>query len=791
MPESILIDAGHFACEDWLDSRQFYSRATLDALDAQRFEPVMLRYDEFHGPHDRGPHVDITLHDPVSEKLLFLLGLPVRGHKLIWPGVVAGWGADVLGALSLTALAALHATPDATPGLLIQLEDFEKVFHGPINEVLAGRTVPGLMNPWSATQVLKRYQFVAPLLSGRVLEVAPGPGLGTAFMLGTNDRITEYQGADLDGIAVDLARRGNFDSRASFHRGDFHDIDSGFDWVVSLETIEHTPDPDEFFAELKSRLKPTGAMVISLPGERWHGSHLNPAHWTNWSFERIDALVAGHFEQVEYFHYERPSFGECPFDIATVKPLGATVDPSWQEGWLAVLRQPREVMPKQRIVVRRRAARGDVLQTTPVVHALRRRHPRARIVMWTDATEVYADNPDVDLLALCSSGFQPAPDDLLVNLDEAYERKPRQHMLLSYAEAAGVALTDQRLRLHPNAWDYRLAASALSQKPGVANAARLVALHMSSTPDRSWPAAHWNRLAELLLAEPDVGVIVVGAGKDHRLPEHPRVLDLVNRMELRSTAVAVALADVLVGSDSFMLHVAGAVGTDAVGLYGIAEPVTRIPVGAHQEGMLAPVECAGCLHQAPAPNTNPRCKFGQAFCLERIAPEDVLTAARRSLSAAQPHGWRLRLRLGGADAVPVLGAGGIVIGPRDAGQPAPPATPAAPPRPRYHFLTWVEPHEQHLLADLLDSLGSQGRDDWHLTVVAPFASPDPLFGELPMLSWVESAPEAAIPTLQRLADQRPAENCVVLPAGFRVGPLGLDQVINQLAEVKPGPVAMA
>jgi len=783
MPESILIEAGHFACESWLDVRQFYDRATLDALDAQRYEPVCLHYDEFHGPHDRGPHLDITLHDPSTGKLLFILGMPVRDGRLIWPSVIAGWGADVLGALSSQALGALRLTHDVTPGLLIPLQSFERIFGASVRELLNGRTCPGLMMTWPTAQVLKRYHFVGPILSGRMLEVATGPGLGASLMLSANPRITDYQGADIDGPAIDMARRSNYDSRAHFHCGDFHEIEPGFDWVMSLETIEHTPDPDEFFAELKSRLKPGGSMLISLPAERWHGTHLNPAHWSCWSFARVDALVSPHFEEVEYFSYNRPNFSECPFDIADISPLGASVDPSRMEGWLAVLRKPREVQARQRIVVRRRGARGDVLVTTPVVHALRHKHPRARIVVWTEATEVFADNPDVDLLVACSSGFQPTPDDILINLDEAYERNPRQHMLLSYAEAAGVTLGDPRLRLHPTAWDYRVLANALGQRPGVANAQQLVALHMCATPDRAWPAEHWGRLAQALLAEPDLGIVVVGAGNDLRLPDHPRVLDLHGRVDLRSSAIGVALADVLVGSDSFMLHVAGAVGTDAVGLYGIAEPVTRMPIGAHQEGLLAPVECAGCLHQGPAPNTNPRCKFGRSFCMERIAPEPVLAAVKRALEAAQPYGWRMRLRLGGVESVPVVGAAGVVIGPLAV---APVAMAPKPRRPRYHFLTWVEPNEQSALAGLLDSLGEQGRDDWHLTVVAPFASPDALFDELPMLDWVESTPAAAIETLRRLAGERPSDHCVLLPADFRVGPLGLDQVINQLADVKTG-----
>lgn len=69
--------------------------------------------------------------------------------------------------------------------------------------------------------------------------------------------------------------------------------DNSFDYVVSSEVIEHTPDPKKAIQELYRVLKPGGVMVLTTPNKFWYFSlrianalNLRPyqglENWTGW-----------------------------------------------------------------------------------------------------------------------------------------------------------------------------------------------------------------------------------------------------------------------------------------------------------------------------------------------------------------------------------------------------------------------------------------------------------------------------------------------------------------------------
>jgi ADP-heptose:LPS heptosyltransferase len=607
------------------------------------------RYDTVQA----APRVDLILYDEVNDKLLVAIGLPLLRDvqsfaKLVWPEIFQGLQAFVLHTVTVETLGQLNgAEPEV--GKLYPVQPMTRVFGAEFSDLIDERCCPGVENHWVVTQHMKRYAFVADKIDhGRVLDVASGSGYGASMILSKQPGVVSYTGADYDDIAIGLARKFNGDPRAFFHHGDFAAIDAKFDWVVSLETIEHVPDPDAFLEGLKSKLVAGGKMLISLPSERWHGSHINRYHWSSWNFNRFRSFLSAHFNRVEYFYYKRPTFDESPFDINTIYPIEAEIDVSTHEGYLAILSELRPDKRTPRLVLRRKHATGDVLLATPVLKALRQKYPQYRIVVWTDATEVFADNPDADLVMCGWSGFQPNATDILINLDEAYEREPHLHILAAYAKAAGIALPNPRLGLYLAAIDYRLIQQVFDGRKDKFEPRRLVAVHMSTTHDRTWPKDYWDTLLQMLLSDPDLGIMVLGAGNDAVAPHHFRIVNLVGRLDLRGTAAAIAVSDMLIGMDSSLLHVAGAVGTPAIGLYGLADPDKRAPLDSAQTAVQADVPCAGCLHELVPPNTDPRCRFGPAFCNDEITPNLIYKAAINCLDYLSPLSWQVRLALGGA-----------------------------------------------------------------------------------------------------------------------------------------------
>lgn len=631
-----------------LDSRQIYAVIELSAVATRKYELAAFRYDTVQSK----PCVDLIMYDGENDKIIVAIGLPVgRAGKmftsLVWPGVFTTFPQATVQAVTAEVLRHLNGK-QIEDGKLYPVLPLLRVYGAEYSDLIDERCCPAVENYWVVTQHMKRYAFVSESVrSGKVLDVASGSGYGASMLLSQNPDIESYTGADYDEIAIGVARKINTDPRAYFHHGDFSDIDDKFDWVISLETIEHVPDPDAFLAALKAKLAPGGRMIISLPCERWHGSHVNRYHWSSWNFQRVRSFLAPHFDHIEYYYYQRPTFDESPFDITTIVPFANEVDINTHEGYLAILESPRVNRQIPRLVLRRKHATGDVLLTTPVLKALRQKFPQHRTVVWTDATEIFADNPHADLVMCAWSAFQPAATDTVINLDEAYEREPQQHILAAYAKTADVTLPNPRLELYLAKLDYKQVQVAIGERPGFFELHRLIAVHMSTTHDRTWPKDYWDTLLQMLLADPNLGILALGAGQDFRPPHHVRIVDLVGRLDLRGTAAAVGVADILVGMDSSLLHIAGTVGTPAVGLYGLADPDKRAPFDSPQKAIQAKVPCAGCLHDLPLPITDPRCQYGTAFCNDEITPDRVYQAVVNWLMNASPLSWQARLGLGG------------------------------------------------------------------------------------------------------------------------------------------------
>jgi SAM-dependent methyltransferase len=129
---------------------------------------------------------------------------------------------------------------------------------------------------------LERYEFAARRLPrGRVLDLACGVGYGTKLLAERSGN--PVVGADLSADAIDYARSRYAGPGVEFRVADamrFADA-AGFDAVVSLETVEHLPDPNGFLAHAVSLLRPGGVFVASVPTTP--SSDVNPHHLHDFS----------------------------------------------------------------------------------------------------------------------------------------------------------------------------------------------------------------------------------------------------------------------------------------------------------------------------------------------------------------------------------------------------------------------------------------------------------------------------------------------------------------------------
>jgi heptosyltransferase-2 len=100
--------------------------------------------------------------------------------------------------------------------------------------------------------------------------------------------------------------------------------------------------------------------------------------------------------------------------------------------------------------------------------------------------------------------------------------------------------------------------------------------------------------------------------------------------DLRNAILALAAAAVAVSNDSGLLHVAAAVGTPAIGIFGPTSPWHWAPLNPLAATIEAKskVECRPC-HK-------PVCRLVHHRCMRDIAPEEVLAAVRQTFPPLVP-----------------------------------------------------------------------------------------------------------------------------------------------------------
>jgi SAM-dependent methyltransferase len=158
---------------------------------------------------------------------------------------------------------------------------------------------------------LARYELAARHARGRVLDLACGVGYGTRLVADGGAGVTEAVGVDLaaDAVAYATAHYGRDGVRyACSDAYSFADA-AGFDTVISLETIEHVPDPQRLVDALVGHLRPGGVLVASVPTTP--SVDANPHHLHDFTERSFAAMFARH--PVERVDELRQVQGFSPF----------------------------------------------------------------------------------------------------------------------------------------------------------------------------------------------------------------------------------------------------------------------------------------------------------------------------------------------------------------------------------------------------------------------------------------------------------------------------------------------
>jgi heptosyltransferase-1 len=167
------------------------------------------------------------------------------------------------------------------------------------------------------------------------------------------------------------------------------------------------------------------------------------------------------------------------------------------------------------------------------------------------------------------------------------------------------------------------------QTPAVpaADRKKLVLLHGTTWPSKHWPEAYWVQLIALA-DQKGFEVNLPWGDPDDRLRAERLIKaagagELMPRLSLSQLADVLASAAGVVGVDSGLAHLAAAVGTPAVTLYGPTKTEWTGALGPRQRNLAATFECAPCMRR--------ECDYGgesdvRPACFASLPPAAVWAA---------------------------------------------------------------------------------------------------------------------------------------------------------------------
>lgn len=165
----------------------------------------------------------------------------------------------------------------------------------------------------------------------------------------------------------------------------------------------------------------------------------------------------------------------------------------------------------------------------------------------------------------------------------------------------------------------------------------------ASCPSKRWPAERFGMVADLIAVKHDVDFVAVGTRVDHVLVQKIKqaartpVTDLTGRLDLSMLGALMKKSALLISNDSGPVHIAAAVGTPVVSIFGRRNPglspARWRPLGESSKYIWKDTGCNPCLAH--------ECRI-HFLCLDIISPEEVADEVFR-LMKGRPTGSPLHV----------------------------------------------------------------------------------------------------------------------------------------------------
>lgn len=334
----------------------------------------------------------------------------------------------------------------------------------------------------------------------------------------------------------------------------------------------------------------------------------------------------------------------------------------------------------QNILIVKLSAIGDVIHALPVAHALKQKYPMARItwIVEKPAFDLLTNNPDIDeilvfdkpkfksLTGLFVNGsalsrqLKSREFDLALDLQGLFKSaaitwlsgsthkfgycnmREMSHLVskpicgsnrnghvvdryLDVARAVGCDVSNPEFPIHITEQEAAVATAIAAQSGLNINRPYVVLAPGTNWPTKCWPTSHYAGLADKFFDMPIIPVIIGGPGDKHLAQEiisrtHVPPIDLTSKTSLKQLAYLIKHACAFIGGDTGPMHLAIALGTPVITMFGPTDPKRNGPYHGNNVVLRPPGDCTSCWGRSCSRQTQ---------CLDLIKIEDVWEAVKR------------------------------------------------------------------------------------------------------------------------------------------------------------------
>ncbi|MDD5422915.1 MAG: glycosyltransferase family 9 protein [Candidatus Omnitrophota bacterium] len=302
---------------------------------------------------------------------------------------------------------------------------------------------------------------------------------------------------------------------------------------------------------------------------------------------------------------------------------------------------------------------GDIILTTPVIRALAKEFPGARIdvMVGPQGKEIFEKDPAVFKLIIYDKRMPLAGKrrlqlklkslkyDLVADLKNTIFPlliSPKFHTsaMQKFPKSLAHSRSRHMHRLKPLGIENALEQSyiyipredeeyvnRLLSEEGITGPIIVISPGAKSHLKR-WTAEGFAKLADRLIRECKVNIIFIGAENDKEVVAgimkkmKGRSCDFAGKTNIRQLGSLLKRSDLLITNDSAPLHLGCAVGTKVLAIFGPTDPRKYGPTGEFDVAIQKKLSCSPCESAV--------CKYNYE-CMKSVSPDEVFEAARMML----------------------------------------------------------------------------------------------------------------------------------------------------------------